>query len=69
MHDSDHDMTCTMAITSKSNNLKNLLLHSDVHLSYIQTIYNGKEEIIDNIFSTNIEPLVNVINHPELAQE
>ena len=36
---------------------------------YIQTKYNGKEEIINKIFSTYIEPLLNYISHPTLVQE
>ena len=37
--------------------------------SYIQTIYNGKQESINNIFSTHVEPLLNDINNPALVQE
>ena len=40
-----------------------------MHLSYIQTKYNGKEESINKIFSTYIEPLLNCINHPTLMQQ
>ena len=51
MHDSDYVMTCTTAISFISNTLKKLLLHSYSHIYYIQTKYNGREEIINNIFS------------------
>ena len=60
---SDHVMTCTMAIHSISDTFKKLLLQSDLYPSYIQTIYNSKEESINNIFSTYVESLVNYINH------
>ena len=69
MHYSDYVMTWTTAITSISNTLKKLLLHSYLHLSYIQIIYNGKEEIINNIFSAYVEPLLNHVNRPALVQE
>ena len=62
-------MTCTSEITSISKTLKKLLLQSDFHSSYIQTKNNGKEEIIHNIFSTYVEPLLTDINNPELVQE
>ena len=35
----------------------------------MQIIYNGKEEIINNIFSTYVEPLFSYINYPVLVQE
>ena len=68
MHDSDYVMTCTMVIPFISNTLNKLLLKSDFHSSHIQTIYNGKEESINNIFSTYVEPLLNDINNPALVQ-
>ena len=40
-----------------------------MHSSYIQTKYNGKEEIINNIFSAYDGDLLNDINHPALVQE
>ena len=46
-----------------------LLLQYNLHSSYNQTKYNGEEEVIHNIFSTYIEPLLNYINHPALVQE
>ena len=69
LHDSDYVMTCNTTISFISNTLKKLLLQSYLHSSYIQTIYNGKSESINNIFSTYFEPLLNHINHPELVQE
>ena len=42
MHDSDYVVICTTAIPSIPNTLKKLLLHSDLHSSYIQTKHNGK---------------------------
>ena len=49
--------------------LKTLLLQYNFHSSYNQTKYIGEEEIIHNIFSTYVEPLLNYINHPALLQE
>ena len=69
MHDSDYVMTCTTKILSISNMLKTLLLQYNFHSSYNQTKYIGEEEIIHNIFSTYVEPLLNYINHPALLQE
>ena len=69
MHDSDHVMTCTTAITYISNTLNKFLLQYDLHSSYNQTKYIYEEEIIHNIFSKYVEPLLNYINHPELVQE
>ena len=69
MHDSDYIMTCTTWITSISNTLKNLCIQSDLYSYYIQTIYNGKEEIINNIFSPYVETLLDDINYPALLQE
>ena len=62
-------MTCTAAITSISNTLKKLLLQYNFNSSYNQTKYIGKEEIIHNIFSKYVEPLLNYISHPTLVQE
>ena len=69
MHDSENIMTYTTSITSISNTLKKLLLQYNFHSSYNQTRYIGKEEIIHNIFSTYVEPLLNYINHTALVQE
>ena len=69
MHDSDYVMTCTTAIPSISNTLNKLLLNYDLHSSYNQTKNIGEEEIINNIFSTYVEPLLNYINHTKLVQE
>ena len=44
-------------------------LQSSLHSYYIQTKYNDKEEIINNIFCTYVEPLLNDINYPALIQE
>ena len=46
-----------------------LLLPSDLYWCYIQTIYNGKEEIINNIYSIYVEPWLNDVNNPALVQE
>ena len=69
MNDSEYVITCTTAIPFISNTLKKLLLQYDLHSSYNQTKYIGEEEIIPNIFSTYVEPLLNYINHPTLVQE
>ena len=44
-------------------------LKSSLLLYYIQTKYNEKEESINNMFSTYVEPLLNDINNPSLLQE
>ena len=49
--------------------LKNFLLQYNFHSSYNQTKYIGEEKIIDNIFSTYVEYLLNYINTPSLVQE
>ena len=58
MHDSDYVMMYNTAINSISNTLKKLWKQSDLHSSYIQTIYNDKYESINNIFSTYVETLL-----------
>ena len=68
-YDSDYVITFNTTIISISNTLNKLLLHSSLHYSYIQTKYNDKEESINNIFGTYVEPLLNDINHPTLIQE
>ena len=68
-HDSDYVTTCTTEISSISNNLKKLLLQSDLHLSYTKIINNGKQESIHKIFSKYDEPLLNAINDLALVQE
>ena len=45
------------------------MLKYNLHSSYNQTKYIGEEEIIYNLFSTYVEPLLNYINHPALVQE
>ena len=69
MHDSDYVMTCTTTIPSIPKTLKKLLLQYDLYSSYNQTKYIGKYEIIHNIFSSYVKPLLNYINHPALVQE
>ena len=69
MHDSDYVMICTTEITSISNTLKNFQIPSYFHSFYIKTIYNDEYEIINNIFITYVEPLLDDINHPTLLEE
>ena len=69
MHDSDYIMIFTTEITSIPNNLKKLWIKSYVHSYYIQTIYNDKEEIVNSIFITYVEPLLEYINHNSLVEE
>ena len=45
------------------------MLNYGFYSSYNQTKYIGEEEIIHNIFSTYVEPLLNYNNHPALVQE
>ena len=68
IHDSEYAMTCTTTISSISNTLKKLLLQYNLNSTYNQTKYIGEEEIIHNIFSNYVEPLLNYINHPTLVQ-
>ena len=69
INDSDYVMNFTTAVPSISNTLKKFLLQYDLNSSQNQNIYIGEEEIINNIFSTYVEPLLNYINHTELVQE
>ena len=69
MRNSDYVMNFTTTITSTSITLKKFLLQYDLHSSYNQIKYIGEEEIIHNIFSTYVEPLLNYINHTALVQE
>ena len=68
-HNSDHVMTFINTITFLSNTLNKLWLQSILHYSYIKTKYDAKEEVINNIFSIYVEPLLNDINHIALLQE
>ena len=69
MHDSDCVMTCTTTIPSISTTLKKFLLQYDLYSSHNQTKYIDEDEIIQNIFSTYVEPLLNYINRTALVQE
>ena len=62
-------MTCISKMPSASNTLKKLLLNKKLHSSYIQREFNEKEEIINIIFSSYVEPLLKEINHPIFLQE
>ena len=66
---SEYVMTCINTIPSTSNTLNKFLLNKSLHSSYIQTEFNEKEEIVNNIFSTYVEPLLKDVNHPALLQE
>ena len=65
---SDKFMTCINKILSTSNILKNLVLNKILHSSYIQTKFNDKKEMIINICSVYVVPLLKDINHPALLQ-
>ena len=65
---SNYVMTCIKKNPPTSNTFKKLLLHKNLHSSYIQTKYNDKEKIINNTFITYVEPLLYDINHPALIQ-
>ena len=67
MHNYDYFMTCTTVIPSISSTLKNLMLYYNLHSSYSQKII-AEDEIIHNILSAYVEPLLNYINHPALVQ-
>ena len=62
-------MTCITTITYTSNTLNNLGVNKSFHSSYIQRELNDKKEIIINIFSAYVAPLLKYINHPVLLQE
>ena len=66
---SDKVMTCTNRIPSTSNTQNNLAVNKSFHYSYIRKEFNDKKDIIINIFSAYVEPLLKYINHPELLQE
>ena len=69
MNDSDYVMIFTTEILSISTTLKKLWIQSDLNSSYNQTLYNDKQEIINNTFIIYVEPLLDDINHPALVQE
>ena len=62
-------MTCTTTIPYISNTLKNLAVNKGFHYSYIKTQFNNIKDMIINIFSAYVEPLLKDINHPALLQE
>ena len=66
---SDYAMTCINTILSTSNTLKKLVINKSLHYSYIQTELNDEKEMIMNIFSAYVLPLLKDINHPTLLQE
>ena len=66
---SDKVMICSTTITSTSNTLKNSLVNTSFHYSYIQNEFNVRKEEIIDIFSAYVEPLIMEINHPSLLQE
>ena len=68
MHDSDYVMTYTTEVTFISNTLNKLLLQYYLYSSHNQNLYISEEEIIHNIFRTNVETLLNYINHPTLIK-
>ena len=66
---SDKVMTCTKRIPSTSNTQNNLAVNKSFDSSYIRREFNDKKDMIINIFSAYVEPLLKYINHPELLQE
>ena len=66
---SDKFMTCTTKILSTTNTLKNLAINKVFHYSSIQREFNDKNNMIINIFSAYVEPLLKYINHQSLLQE
>ena len=69
MHNSDYVMTFNTAIISISKTLQKFWIQSYFHSYYIQTIYNIKEENINNVFSKYFELLLDDINHTALVKE
>ena len=68
-NNSDYVMKCINTMYSAPNTFKKLWLQSSLHSEYIKTGVNEKEEIINTIFSSYVEPLLKYINHPALIQE
>ena len=66
---SEYFMTCIIIIPSTSITLKKLLLNKSLCSLYIQIEFNEKYEIINNIFSSYVEPLLEDINHPAVLKE
>ena len=66
---SDNVMICYTTITSTSDTLKNLLVNSNYHSSYINQEFNDKKEDIINIFSAYVAQQIKKIHHPALLQE
>ena len=62
-------MTFTTTIISTSNTLNNLSVNISFHYSYIQREFNDKKDMMINIFSEYVEPLLKDINHQEFLQE
>ena len=69
MHDSDYVMTFNTAITSIPNTPNKLLLQYNLYSSCNQTKNIVEDEIIHNIFTKYVEPLLDYINNPALVQE
>ena len=65
----DKVMTCINTIPSTSNTLKKLVVDKSFHTSYIKKWFNDKEDMIIEIFSVYVVPLLKKINHPSLLQE
>ena len=65
---SEKFMTFINTVPSISNTLKKLAVNKSSHSSYIQTEFNDKKEIIINITSAYVVPLLKDINHPALLQ-
>ena len=65
---SDKVMECINKIPSTSNTMKNLAENKSFHSFYIQRKFNDKKEMIINIFSEYVVPLLKYINHPALLQ-
>ena len=66
---SDKVTTCTTTIPSTSNTLKNLEVNKSFQYSYIQREFNDKKDMVINIFSAYVEPLLKCINHKAFLQE
>ena len=62
-------MTCVNIIPPTSKTTKNFAVNNSLYSSYIKTEFNDKKEMIINIFSAYVVPLLKDINHPELLQE
>ena len=57
------------AISSVSNTIKKLHIHSDLNSIYKQNFYNYKQKEIDELYDKYHIPLINDLDHPAYIEE